>query len=173
MRARRVIKSIVISWDFITAVSATILTLLFRVQIPIPVGRDIAGFNVTLGALVFSVYFAALALVAATDDDEFLRFAAKEGAYAKLIGVFRTTLVLLFVTLLLSIGVYLYTLYQSYLQPQSMVPTWLVSLFAFTILYPLFASINAAFDAGKYAQRRALFLQTIQRDSSDEHDLSN
>lgn len=156
----RVAKSVFLSWDFLAALGVVVAVfVLLRVPLSVAIARELFGFGLTLGALIFSVYFAALAVIAAAGDDDFVHFFAEGGEYFWLIEVFRITLLVLFVTLLASLSMFFYVAYLAAIDPKTILSHWLVSLFSFTIVYPLFASVNAAWDATKYAERRARYLQ--------------
>ncbi len=148
------LRSIVLSWDLLLAV---ILGLVFLVSLPesVPVtaAKDIYGVSISVLAIVFSVFFAALAIIITASDDDFVRFLEEEGHYSTLIWSFRYSLLLLFIALIWSIMLYARSAISSGTESK-----WLLVVFSAFALYSLFAAAASSFDAITYADFRRRFL---------------
>lgn len=153
------IKDVLISWDLISAIFiAGILCIIVPQDIPKNFAKDITGIEITVLAIVFSVYFAALAVIISSGDDDFIRFLQQEGDYLAIICTFRFTLVLIFISLIFSIAYYSVLSYQPCLieTKVSRIPLLMV---AFTFIYSLFATLNSSLDAITYARYRGEYLK--------------
>ncbi len=162
MKARDVARSIFASWDiWASFVAAITFALLTRDGVQIDLAVKVFEVSISLLAVIFSIFFAALAVLITAGDNEFVRFLEEDGSYRQIIWTFRFTLLLLFFALLLSIGLYGYSLIFAPQHHQNSIPGWLMALFVFFALYALFAAVNSSTDAIRYAELRARFLKII------------
>lgn len=76
-------------------------------QVTLIAAKDILSICVSVLAIVFSVFFAAVAIVMTAGDNEFVLFLEKKGMYTHIIWTFQATLVLLLVALIASISFYI------------------------------------------------------------------
>ena len=84
------LKRLLTSWDLIAAVLCTVAAgSLFSGSIPESIARDIYGVGITVLSIVFSVFFAAVALVMTASDDDFVLFLEEEGYYSVLLWCFQ------------------------------------------------------------------------------------
>src|SRR5205807_1174381 len=99
------LKSLILAWDFGVAIS---LTLVCSVLLPHWVKndftKDLYGVGISVLSIVFPVFFAALAVMMASSDDEFVKFLEEQGHYKRLIASMRFTLVVLFLALVAALG---------------------------------------------------------------------
>jgi len=157
---KKAFKSIFISWDIaVAAIVAVGLYLWLPSLISANILKPIYEVSISVLAVIFSVFFAALAVLITAGDNEFVRFLEEEGLYRRIIFTFKVTLVLLFIALLVSILSFVMVLPYSEAQTQFLYGKEQVVMFAFISLYALLASIGATMDAIKYAEFRATYLE--------------
>ncbi|GJQ61067.1 MAG: hypothetical protein SCALA702_01200 [Melioribacteraceae bacterium] len=151
-------KQIVISWDFLLTLLILVITYVFVPEaFANNLMKDVYNMGISVLAIVFSVYFAALAIIISASDNEFIKFLEAEGGlYIALIRTFRYSLILLFVALMLSIFLFIYTshLISEFIKLQ---PVFLFLIFLFFFIYGLFASASSTLDAINYAKYRTQF----------------
>lgn len=159
------LKSMLISWDFAVA---TLVTLGLYFGLPTLISANILKpiyeVSISVLAVMFSVFFAALAVLITAGDNEFVRFLEEEGLYRRIIFTFRVTLILLFVALLFSIVSFVTILPYVDKQTQFLYSKVQVLIFSFISLYALLASVGSTMDAIKYAEFRATYLE-VTKDS--------
>lgn len=151
------IKKLVMSWDLASAIVLTIAgTYLLNENFLLGSrAKDIYGVGVSVLSIIFSIYFAALSIIISSSDNEFVRFLEEKGQFTELIKTFKFTLVLLFVSLIVAISLYVYTV----LSFRTVQTKWFFILFLFLTTYALFAVLSSALDSIKFAGFRAKFLK--------------
>ncbi len=160
---KNALTSIFFSWDIIVSFIATIILYIGLPSfIPANILKPIYEVIISVLAVMFSVFFAALAVLITAGDNEFVRFLEEEGLYRRIIFTFRITLLLLFVALLYSIISFVAILPYTDQQLHYVYSKSQVILFSFISLYALLASINSTMDAIKYAEFRAKYLGVIK-----------
>lgn len=151
------------SLDFwIATVAACLLAFWFPYWLPNGLAKDYYGIGISVLSIVFSVFFAALAVIITASDDDFVAFLDAEGDYTELLLNFRFSLGLLFCALIYSLVLYAYTsarISRSVERQHSL----FVVVFGFLFLWGLFAAFNSAYDAIKYAEYRKKFLEKQRR----------
>lgn len=163
MNLQDAIKSIFISLDIWLATSIAIITAFLLPQnIPYETGRSIFEVGISLLSVIFSVFFAALAILVTAGDNEFVRFLEEDGSYRKIIWTFRVTLLLLFVALLTAIALFIFTVTRPQNTTPNDLPTVYVVGFSFITLYALFSAVNSTVDAIRYAEFRARYLRATK-----------
>lgn len=162
---KHALKSIFISWDFIVAIVVAIaLYFLLPSLVPAKIVKPIYEVSISVLSVIFSVFFAALAVLITAGDNEFVRFLEEEGLYKKIIFTFKVTLILLFIAMLFSIVSFVTILPYTETDIKFMYSKEMIVLFSFFTLYALFASINSTMDAIKYAEYRAAYLELTKDD---------
>ncbi len=154
------IHKIVISWDF--ALGILVAVLFFGIgpeEINYKISNEIFSVVISTLSIIFSVFFAALAVLISSGDDAFIIFLEDVGLYKEIIWYFRYTLFILFFVLLISIFLFVTTLFQADLIQPGIYPKYLIGVYLGLVGYALFCSINSAIDSIKYAQARSKFLQ--------------
>lgn len=162
------IKRIFFSYDFSLAVAGgVVIELAFPKLLPTSFAKDIYGAGISVLAILFSVYFAALAIIMASSDDEFVAFLEKVGDYSRLIRTFRFSLTILFIALICSLVLYTRTafLYAGHVMYQN--KWWLVG-FGFIFLWGLFAAATSTWDAIEYSKYRSRYAQQPGNETSSE-----
>lgn len=146
------------SWDFGIAVITAILAFIL---LPTPINnnfaKDVYGVGISVLSIVFSVYFAALAIIISSSDDDFVRFLERSGHYSRIVATFEWTLLSLFIALIYSIALYVFT--ASWIDAtQTGQSKLMFVIFGLLFVYSLFAAFFATGDALKYARYRAKFV---------------
>jgi len=121
-------------------------------------------FSAEFLAIIFSVFFAALAILITSGDNEFVRFLQSEGFYKKIIFTFKYTLILLFIGFILAISLFIGILPYALSTTVYIYPKLNFLVFTFIAIYSLFATANSSLDAIKYAEFRARFLEIIKEE---------
>lgn len=162
------LKSILCSWDTGGAVVvAGTLAIALPSLVPNALCKDIYGIGITVLSIVFSVYLAAMALIMASSDDEFVVFLEARGYFRKLISYLRYSLWALFLALLAGLGLYTWTSFSmataqqaaGVLHSTGSQAWWLLNSFVLLFAYSLFSAFSSILDSMKYAERRVEFLQ--------------
>ena len=157
------LRRIFISVDFLLAASASIL---FSYWLPDPVPnelvKDYDGVGITVLSIVFSIFIAALAVIIASSDDDFVSFLEEEGLYTAILQSYQFTLGLLFCALMYSLASYAYTAKRL---TEGVHAQWqgFVSMFCFLFLWSLVAAFASTWDAMKYATYRRRFMSADRK----------
>lgn len=163
MTTSQAIRKIFLSFDFIgSALCVLIMIPLVPSVVPTSVAKEFFGICISVLAIVFSVFFAALAVFITSGDNEFVKFLEEEGAFTRIIWSFRVTLLALFVALILSIALFISTLQSDSAMTTSSYPGWIVVAFAGIAIYAMLATVNSCLDAIKYAEFRARFIKILE-----------
>ncbi|HEX8235983.1 MAG TPA: hypothetical protein VF600_08500 [Abditibacteriaceae bacterium] len=158
------IKDIFLSADFIGAVAIAIaLTGLLPTHLDNDFAKDFYSIGISVLSIVFSVFFAALAVIISASDNDFVMFLEEDGSYSNLIKVFRFTLGILFVALLYSVALYGLTAVWITSKGETQGKWWFIT-FCFLFLYSLFSAYNSTYDSINYAKFRAIYLKQQKQD---------
>lgn len=154
----RYIKNIILSWDFGLAVALALASwLLLPGWVSNVLAKDLYTIGINVLAIVFSVFFAALAIIISSSDNDFINFLEEFGDYTKIISTFQFSLLVLFVALIYSLIMYALTsawMVDKFVEQ----PRISVVAFIFLALYGLFAAFSSARDSITYSKLRAKFL---------------
>ena len=76
------IRDVFFSWDFIfSTIIVGILIILLPTYISAQFAQDVYSMAITILSIIFSVFFAALAIIISTSEDDFVRFLEDDGIY--------------------------------------------------------------------------------------------
>lgn len=153
------IKNIICSWDICIAFLITItIYLVLPDKINDDLAKDFYKIGISVLSIVFSIYFAAFAIIISASDDKFVLFLEEEGHFTELLSHSKFTIILLFISLMFSLFCYgLTKLYNGdCVGHQS---KYYLSIFIFLFIYSLFAALIAANDSISYAKYRTKFLK--------------
>lgn len=154
------IKDIFWSWDFIVSLPVSVIVAYaLPYWVSNKFAHDLFGIGISVLSIVFSVYFAALAIIISSSDDDFVRFLEEEGDYTAIISTFQFALAALFVALIYSIVLYAFTATWISNKYDNQ-PFWWLSIFTFLFLYSLLAALNSTLDSIMYAKFRTRYLST-------------
>jgi|SRR5581483_1781826 len=160
------IRKLLVSWDFIVAAMVGVLTYGVAPHwIVNGFAKDVYAVGISVLSIIFSVFFAALAIIMAASDDEFLQFLNERGDYSALISTFRFTLGTLFLALIWSLGVFAYTSFRE-ATSINFQNKWFLVVFGFLFLYALLAAAGSAMDAISYSKFRSEFLSLRKKTST-------
>ncbi len=152
-------QTFLLSWDFFAAFLVAVLISLYGPSnTSNDFARDIYNVGITTLSIIFSAYFAALAIIVSLGDSEFIDFFDEDGDYIRLIKSFRLALLSLLVALLIAISLYAFSSFLFY-GKYSEQPKILLILFSFFSIYGIIATFIAANDAINYALCRVNFLR--------------
>jgi len=149
------LKRIFISWDFFgAAIFASIYGYLVNSDISADIVKNITALAVTTLSIIFSVYFAALAVLITSVDNEFKKFLQSFNAYTELIWSFKFTFLLIFLALTFSIILYVTSLFEMEKNIPGVYPLGIMVPYIFITIYSLFCTVSSSLDAIKYAEYR-------------------
>lgn len=101
------LRHIVLSWDFFLSLVLTLVTALFiPTLLKISFCSSFYNVGITVLSIIFSLFFAALAIIMTSSDNDFIEFLEEKGDFTALLDTFKVTLVMLFVSLIYSIVLY-------------------------------------------------------------------
>jgi uncharacterized protein YacL len=153
------ISNIIKSWDIWLALLVTItVAVLLPGQIKSNFAKEAYFVGLSVLAIIFSIFFASLAIIMSSSHDDFVSFLEEKKQYTAIIATFRYTLVLLFIALLISIIFYIYTSYLVSQGNQYQSKWWFVC-FSFVALYALLAVVMSTGDTISYSKYRARFVE--------------
>jgi hypothetical protein len=156
-------RSVFISWDMGLACIVLVSALLFLPNdLDVKLAKNLFEVIITVLTVIFSVFFAAMAILVTAGDNEFVRFLEEEGTYTRIMWTFKFTLLVLFVSLIVSLILFMSVLPYQEAAPPFVFPKYLMAAFAFMASYALFATAICSLDAIKYAEFRARFLKVTK-----------
>jgi len=157
----------VVSPDACAAVAALLVTaLLLPAQVKIGFSAVVFSASLSAFAILFAVFFAALATIASAGDDEFTKFLDLSGHLADILSAFKVALCALFLSLVYAL--IMFTMVE--LLASSGVTTiskWWVTAFSPLASYSLFASYLASRDTIEHARLRAAYLRIPPENRAD------
>lgn len=153
------LKRIFIAPDFILAfIGAALFAFLMIGPASAETVKEISSLAVTTLSIIFSVFFAALAVLITSADNEFVIFLEKNNWYTEIVWSFKFTFLIIFIALLFSIIMYVSALFELAKLIPGVYPWFILFPYAFVSLYALFGTVLSTVDAIKYAERRTKFL---------------
>ena len=157
------INSIILSWDFFLALTLSIFVFcILPDQKSISLATSVYGVGISVLSIVFSIFFAALAIIISSGDNEFIQFLELEkNIYTNIIATFIFTIGTLFGALLLSLALYFYT--NTFPDEAVAFQSKLIPIFIFFFLYSLLAAAISIFDSIRYAEYRTKFIQKLEK----------
>lgn len=169
------LKSFVLSWDTAVALlTALVLASMIPERVNNSLAKDIYGVGITTLSIVFSMFFAALAMIMSSGDNDFVYFMEHpDGGYTELLSLFRFTLCSLFVALTLSIvfyGVTSWLITSHGVEKQSFQNKWFLVGFSSVSVYALVATLLSSVDAIRYAELRVKYLR-LTNAKEDRHEI--
>lgn len=106
------ISNIILSWDFVISIVLTLVTaLILPSYLELEFCKSFYSTGITVLSIIFSIFFAALAIIMASSDNDFIEFLEENGDFTILLDTFKITLIMLFISLIYSIVLYVITDY--------------------------------------------------------------
>ncbi len=158
------LKDIIISWDTgISLVLSTILFFLLPKDLNINFSISFFNIGITVLSIVFPLFFAALAMIISSSDNDFILFLEEENDFTDLIQTFKFTLYSLMISLIYAISLSVisnYGLLQIECKKNEIIyqNKWFFVIFVFLFTYSFFATILSIKDIIMYSQMRNKFL---------------
>lgn len=157
------IKSIIWSFDFIIAF---LLAVVLEVYMPNLVSnslvKEIYNVGISVLSIIFSIYFTALTIIISSGDNEFILFLEEEKTFTALLAILKYTLIVLFLALVYSIGIFAATVSFLDVKWQHQQKEFCV-VFAFLFSYSLLATVGSISNSIVYASKRIQFLRLTRK----------
>ncbi len=147
------INTYILSWDFILSIIITLVTAIF-LQFEVKASFTLGIYNIGISviSIIFSLFFASMAILITNQDDDFLLFLEENNDFSEIISGFKFTLVALFTCLMISIIFFFYTSYLiSEYTDKLIVSTVFLYFFEFFFFYSLFSTLLCVFDTIKFS----------------------
>jgi len=158
-----VLWGLVASWDFLVAVIVVLLCAwVLPSRLPSCTAEAIALASVSMLSIIFSVFFAGLAVLLSSSDS-FVLFLEEEGDYSHLLTIYQLTLASLFLALVVSLALFVLCQFSS----QYIRSVWF-SLYLGIVFYSLFATMGSVQDSIRFARSRAEYLLVSAIEAQDE-----
>ena len=154
------ISNIILSWDFVIAIVLTLITaLILPSYLELEFCKSFYSTGITVLSIIFSIFFAALAIIMASSDNDFIEFLEENGDFTALLDTFKITLVMLFISLIYSIVLFVITDYNlTSLKCQSDQHKTFFLVFEFLFCYSLLATGLSVKDTIIFSNFRARYL---------------
>ncbi len=156
------LSTIILSWDFVASIILTLATAIFLPPM-LKISFCISFYNIgiTVLSIIFSLFFAALAIIMTSSDNDFIEFLEEENDFTALLDTFKITLLMLFISLIYSIFLYVASDYFAKINDdQFQQHKIFFLLFEFLFSYSLFSTALSVKDTIKFSNIRAKYLKS-------------
>ena len=154
------LKHIFFSWDFVAALSIFIFGLfVLPHQIYAQEAINIYQVGVTTLSLIFSIYFASMAFILSSSDDDFVLFLEEKEHFTYLIESFSYTLKGVFISLMYSLFFLIMNFFVEENVAVAINNKLIISLFLLIGSYSLFCVIGTTMDSIKFVKFRIDYLK--------------
>jgi hypothetical protein len=164
------ISNIVLSWDFVIGIVLTLVTaLILPSYLELEFCKSFFSTGITVLSIIFSIFFAALAIIMASSDNDFIEFLEENGDFTALLDTFKITLVMLFISLIYSIFLYVITDYNLTTLKCEVIKqhkTYFL-IFEFLFCYSLLATGLSVKDTIIFSNFRANYLSKIKQSNNE------
>lgn len=150
---------VLLAWDFWLSLVTFLLAIYFLPYEPnLEFAKSLYGIGIATLSVVFSVYFAGLAVLISFGDNKFVKFLEEDGSFTSMINKYRNVLYIIFFSLIYSIAWYILV---SYKKTNNDIPhnEYIFSFFIALFMYSLFASLTVVINSINYAKWRVQFIQ--------------
>lgn len=121
--------------------------------------------GISVLSIIFSLFFTALAIIMSASDNDFISFLEEKGHYTFLMFTFKVTLFVLFVSLVYSIIIDVYTdFFIKHHNVDYKVSKWPFVIFVFIFTYSLASSVISVKDTIMFSRYRIRFLNKKKED---------
>jgi hypothetical protein len=153
----KTVNNIILSWDTIIALMATMASIII---VPNNINNEfcttIYGTAISVLSIIFSIFFASLAVIMAFPDNEFIEFIEHPtNMFSRLISYFKITLGALFLALIYTIFIFMLS---NYTKQNTTCTKPLFCIFIFLFTYGLFATAFAVLVTLKLTINRAKYI---------------
>jgi len=155
------INEVILSWDFVISIVLTLASAIFMpVMLKISFCISFYNIGITVLSIVFSLFFAALAIIMTSSDNDFIEFLELDGTFSALLTTFKFTLTVLFISLVYSIILYVSSDYFAKYHDENFLQHKIFFLvFEFIFSYSLLATGFSIKDTIIFSDKRAQFLK--------------
>jgi ABC-type uncharacterized transport system fused permease/ATPase subunit len=158
--------NIILSWDFVISIVLTLATAIFLPTM-LKMSFCISFYNtgITVLSIVFSLFFAALAIIMTSSDNEFIEFLEEKNDFSALLCSFKITLAMLFLSLIYAIVLYISSDY--FLKnndPAFEQHKIFFLVFEFLFAYSLLSTALSVRDTIKFSDFRGQFLKMKKKE---------
>lgn len=173
MKLKDLLISIFWSVDMISAIVVVgLLSALLPPHLEVSFSQSFYNIGITVLSIVFSLFFASLAIIMASPDNDFIAFMEEEKHYSALMDTFKITLIVLFGSLVYSIILYVYCDFLlkhcRVCDPSVKMHTaWFIA-FAGFFIYSLIAVGLSVMDTIFFSMKRIHFLQTLKTEEDEK-----
>lgn len=154
--------SIFSGYDFIFAIITLIAGFLLLPQfISMKFALSFYNTTMTILSIIFSLFFAAMAILMSSSDNDFIEFLEENNDFTELLWSFKFTLGILFISLILSIFLYFGTSYwlETYDKDRWLQSRWMSIILLVVFIYGMISTWLAILDIVKFSDFRARFLK--------------
>jgi energy-coupling factor transporter transmembrane protein EcfT len=167
------VRSVIISWDTAGGCVGCALAAGFLPRwVPSALAQDFYRVGISVLAILFSVFFAALAVIISATNDDFVRWldsdkqASDDGDFAAIVSAFRFSLVSLFVALTSSLLLYAYTSVRIANAVKHQHKCF-AAVFAFLFFYGLFTAGICTLNAITFSRLRSRYAHSVPREGHE------
>lgn len=159
MKQRIKIKRILLSADFFAALICAVgFAILMKTPASADIVKELTSLAITTLSILFSVFFAAMAVLITSGDNEFVKFLQTHNWFTEIVWSFKWTFYAIFTALVFSIVLYVTTLFELAKQIPGIYPYFILAPYVFFTLYSLFGTVLSTLDAIKYSEYRTKYI---------------
>jgi len=164
------LKEILLSYDTFVSLTITLIVCYFLpTHVMASFCNSVYYIGITVLAIVFSLFFASMAIIMSTPDNKFIKFLEEDNLYTDLMKTFKFTLLMLFIGLGYSIFMYAYS---SYLTThinikETQNKIWFL-LFVLIFTYSLMATALSISDSIMFSKYRIDFLKQEEEEEKQK-----
>ena len=154
------IKKYLLSLDFIIAILCTALCLLFLPDfVSMKLSISLLEMGIGVLSITFGIFFAAMAFIMGSGDDEFVSFLQELNVYKSIISSFKFTVFTLFFALFYSIITFIIVSFCEDNKSYSKISEYVIAVFCFLFFYSLIATALSTLSSIRYSESRVKFLE--------------
>jgi len=154
-----IINKYILSLDTIVAMVFSAIAVLFLPDcVDGGLCKDLLNTGISVLSIIFSIFFAALAFIISSSDDEFVLFLEEENLFTELVYSFKWTLWSLFLALMYSLVIYIIVLFKYSGNDRFCLHESAIWIFCFMFFYSLVATMLSTKDAILYAQKMSRYV---------------
>jgi hypothetical protein len=159
------LSNIILSWDFVVSiVGALVVATILPDMIETEFSASFYMVGITVLSIIFSLFFAALAILMSSTDNDFIIYLEEKKQFTRLMASFKFTLALLFASLIYSIILYVvsdYDIKKSHIPKEQ--SKWFFCGFVFLFSYGLLATAFSIKDTISFTHFRTKFLHEREK----------
>lgn len=156
------LNTILLSWDFVVSIILILATAIFMpTMLKISFCISFYNIGITVLSIIFSLFFASLAIIMTSSDNDFIEFLEEENDFTALLDTFKITLLMLFISLIYSIVLYVTSDYFAKINDDQFQQHKIFFLiYEFLFIYSLSSTALSVKDTIKFSEIRAKYLKS-------------